>query len=36
MLACVMQVQRPRLELFQRIDVRVEQMVDRGLLQVRI
>lgn len=26
-------LQRPRLELFQRIDLRVEQMVDRGLLQ---
>ena len=28
-------LQRPRLELFERIDLRVEQMVDRGLLQVR-
>lgn len=27
-------LQRPRLELFQRIDLRVEQMVARGLLQV--
>ena len=27
-------LQRPRLELFERIDLRVEQMVDRGLLQV--
>lgn len=26
-------LQRPRLELFERIDLRVEQMVDRGLLQ---
>ena len=27
-------LERPRLELFERIDRRVEQMVDRGLLQV--
>lgn len=27
-------LQRPRLELFERIDLRVECMVDRGLLQV--
>lgn len=27
-------LQRPRLELFERIDLRVEQMVDGGLLQV--